>query len=44
MNKFDELIIPYYSPISARGGRRLRKKYTRKHNKSNNSRTRRRYR
>ena len=52
---FNQLIIPNYSPISARGGRkstgRLRRKLsrgrklkTRRHNKTNKSRTRRRYR
>ena len=34
-------IIPYYSPISAKGGRRRRK--TRRHKRSNKSRTRRKY-
>ena len=44
---FDKLIITDYSPISARGGRRRkrsRKLRTRKHNRTNKSRTRRRYR
>ena len=43
---FNQQIIPDYSPISAKGGRRRRsrKLRTRKHNKSNKSRTRRRYR
>jgi len=46
---FNQKIIPDYSPISARGGskrrrKRSRKLRTRKHNKSNKSRTRRRYR
>lgn len=39
-------IIPYYSPISAKGGRRRRssrKLRSRKHKRSNKSRTRRRY-
>lgn len=41
----DSLIIPYYSPISAKGGKRKRRttrRRTRKH-KSNKSRTRRYY-
>lgn len=41
----NQQIIPYYSPISAKGGRRRksrsRKLGTRKHNRSNKSRTRR---
>lgn len=44
---FNQKIIPDYSPISARGGsrrRRSKKLRTRKHNRSNKSRTRRRYR
>lgn len=50
LSDFDQNIIPYYSPISARGGGRLRSRRisrkirTRKHKKSNKSRTRRRYR
>ena len=49
MINYDTLIIPYYSPISAKGGskahgKRSRKVRTRKHKKSNKSRTRRRYR
>ena len=55
LTDFNQSIIPDYSPISARGGskrrrskklsRKLsRKLRTRKHNKSNKSRTRRRYR
>jgi hypothetical protein len=44
---FDKLIITNYSPISSKGGskrRRSRKLSTRKHKRSNKSRTRRRYR
>jgi len=49
ITNFDQKIIPDYSPISARGGRRRsrklsRKLRTRKHKSSNKSRTRRRYR
>lgn len=46
LTDFNQQIIPYYSPISAKGGRRhrSRKLRTRKHKKSNKSRTRRRYR
>ena len=46
LTDFNQQIIPDYSPISARGGRRRRssKLRTRKHKKSNKSRTRRRYR
>ena len=55
LTDFNQKIIPDYSPISARGGSRRRrskklsrklsrKLRTRKHNKSNKSRTRRRYR
>ncbi len=46
LTDFNQRIIPNYSPISAKGGRRLRsrKLRTRKHKKSNKSRTRRRYR
>ena len=40
---FDAQIIPYYSPITSRGGRRRknRRYRTRKNKKSNKSRTRR---
>lgn len=45
LQDFNQMIIPYYSPISAKGGRRRRK--TRRHKKSKshskNTRTRRRY-
>ena len=47
LTDFNQSIIPYYSPISAKGGRKARrskKRFTRKHKKSNKSRTRRRYR
>ena len=47
LTDFNQKIIPDYSPISVKGGRksrRSRKRYTRKHKKSNKSRTRRRYR
>ena len=47
LTDFNQKIIPDYSPISARGGskaRRSKKRYTRRHKKSNKSRTRRRYR
>ena len=53
LTDFNQKIIPDYSPISARGGSKIRRKRsrklrTRKHNKSNtyskNGRTRRRYR
>lgn len=41
MNKFDELIIPYYSPLSAKGGnRRLRRNRTKKNIKNKNKKTR----
>ena len=47
LSNFDETIIPQYSPIGARGGRRRRRK-TRNNKKSKtrskNTRTRRRYR
>ena len=44
ISDINQPIIPYYSPISAKGGRRRRRKFrTRKHNRSNKSRTRRRY-
>lgn len=48
MNNFNQMIIPYYSPISAKGGRRRSRKFRiRKHKRSNthskNKRTRRRY-
>ena len=42
--KNDKKIITDYSPISARGGRRSKKRTTRRHKKTNKSRTRRRYR
>jgi len=44
LTDFNQKIIPDYSPISARGGRRRkrsRKLRTRRHKKSNKSRTRR---
>ena len=45
LQDFNQMIIPYYSPISAKGGRRRRK--TRRHKKSKshskNTITRRRY-
>lgn len=52
LTDFNQQIIPNYSPISARGGsksrrsygRHIKKRYTRRHKKSNKSRTRRRYR
>ena len=52
LSDFDQKIITNYSPISAKGGSRRRKfsrklsrkLRTRKHNRSNKSRTRRRYR
>lgn len=40
---FNQMVIPYYSPISAKGGKRRRSRKTRKHKRSNKSRTRRRY-
>lgn len=49
MTDFNQQIIPYYSPISAKGGRRQRSRMrskngrTRKNKRSNKSRTRRRY-
>ena len=52
LTDFNQKIIPDYSPISARGGRRphgrrSKKRFTRRHKKSNthskNGRTRRRY-
>ena len=43
LQDFNQPIIPYYSPISAKGGRRKKSRRTRKHQKSNKSRTRRRY-
>jgi hypothetical protein len=44
LNNFNEVVIPYYSPVTSRGGkRRSRKHKTRKHKKNNKSRTRRRY-
>ena len=46
MNNPEQRIIPYYSPISAKGGRRTRrqKRMSRRHNKTRyNRRTRRRY-
>lgn len=45
MNNPDQLIIPYYSPISAKGGRRSRRnRISRRHKKTrHNRRTRRRY-
>lgn len=44
ISDINQPIIPYYSPISAKGGRRHRRKIkTKKHKKSNKSRTRRRY-
>lgn len=41
----NQQIIPYYSPISAKGGKRCKSRIhrTRKHKRSNKSRTRRRY-
>lgn len=42
LQEFNQMIIPYYSPISAKGGRRRRRR-TRKYKKSNKSRTRRRH-
>lgn len=49
LTDFDQKIIQNYSPISAKGGRRShgrrsKKRFTRRHKKSNKSRTRRRYR
>jgi hypothetical protein len=50
LSDFNQKIIPDYSPISSKGGGRRRsskfsrKLRTRKHKKSNKSRTRRRYR
>jgi hypothetical protein len=44
LTDFNQKIITDYSPISARGGRRSKKRTTRRHKKSNKSRTRRRYR
>lgn len=43
LTDFDSQIIPYYSPISARGGRRRksRRVKTRKNKRTNKSRTRR---
>ena len=48
MTNFNESVIPYYSPISAKGGRRKNRKHkTRKNKKSKihskNRRTKRRY-
>ena len=44
LQDFNQMIIPYYSPISAKGGRRRKNsRKTRRHKKSNKSRTRRRY-
>lgn len=44
MTDINQMVIPYYSPISAKGGRRRSRKHrTRKHKRSNKSRTRRRY-
>ena len=49
MANLHEVIIPYYSPISAKGGskarriRRNKKLRTKRHNRSNKSRTRRIY-
>lgn len=46
MNNPDQLIIPYYSPISAKGGRRTRrqKRISRRHKKTrHNRRSKRRY-
>lgn len=43
MIDFNQIIIPYYSPISAKGGRRKKPRRTKKHKRSNKSRTRRRY-
>ena len=48
MTDFNQMVIPYYSPISAKGGRRRKSsRRTRKHkrskNHSKNTRTRRRY-
>ena len=45
LTDFNQKIIPDYSPISARGGkRRSKKRFTRRCKRSNKSRTRRRYR
>jgi hypothetical protein len=53
LSDFDQKIIPNYSPISAKGGSKAQRKRsrkfsrklrTRKHNRSNKTRTRRRYR
>jgi hypothetical protein len=50
LTDFNQAIIPQYSPISSKGGSkrrrklRIRKLRTRRHKKSNKSRTRRRYR
>ena len=43
MNDFNQMIIPYYSPISAKGGKKCksRRHRARKHKRSNKSRTRR---
>ncbi len=45
LRNFDETIIPYYSPISARGGSKAirKRKRTKRNKKSIKSRTRRRY-
>lgn len=46
MTDFNQQIIPYYSPISAKGGskaRRLRHRSLRRKHKRSNRRTRRRY-
>ena len=49
MTDFNQQIIPIYSPISARGGRRRRSRIhsknsrTKKYKRNNKSRTRRRY-
>jgi len=49
LTDFNQPIIPSYSPISSKGGRRShgrrsKKRFTRRHKKSNKSSTRRRYR
>lgn len=43
IHDFNQMVIPYYSAISAKGGKRRRSRKTRKHKRSNKSRTRRRY-
>lgn len=44
MTNFNQFIIPNYSPISAKGGkRRSRRHRTKRHIKTNKSRTRKRY-